>query len=118
MAMIVGVHGIGQQFKGPAVQKDEWQKPLFDGVLMATGRQLQESDLACAFYGDLFRPPGTRGSGCHPTTKATSRTPGNNNSWKPGGARRPWSNRIASKAPRPQPSWDVRHASSSVHSTP
>jgi hypothetical protein len=66
MAIIVAVHGIGQQFDGPAVQKDKWQKPLFDGVLMAIGRQLRESDLACAFYGDLFRPSGTKGVGLPP----------------------------------------------------
>jgi hypothetical protein len=62
MAMIVGVHGIGQQFKGPEVQKAEWLNPLRDGVALAGGPQIHEADLTCAFYGDLFRPSGTKGS--------------------------------------------------------
>ncbi len=66
MAMIIGVHGIGQQFKGPAVQKAEWLNPLRDGVALAGGPQVQETDLTCAFYGDLFRPPGTKGVGLPP----------------------------------------------------
>jgi hypothetical protein len=66
MAMIVGVHGIGQQFKGPAVQKAEWLNPLRDGVALAGGPQIQETDLTCAFYGDLFRPPGTKAVGLPP----------------------------------------------------
>ena len=62
MAVIVGVHGVGQQFKGPAVQKGEWLNPLRDGVDLAGGPEIHEADLACACYGDLFRPPGTKGS--------------------------------------------------------
>jgi hypothetical protein len=61
MAMIVGVHGVGQQFKGPAVHKGEWLNPLRDGVALAGGPEIQEADLTCAYYGDLFRPRGTKG---------------------------------------------------------
>jgi hypothetical protein len=66
MATIVGVHGIGQQFKGPAVQKGEWLAPLCDGVALVSSRQLGEADLTCAFYGDLFRPSGTMAVGVPP----------------------------------------------------
>ena len=37
MAMIIGVHGIGQQFKGRRSQKAEWLNPLRDGVALARG---------------------------------------------------------------------------------
>jgi hypothetical protein len=57
MARIVAVHGIGQQRKGPNSLHREWFAELRDGVGFA-GAELQESDLACAFYGDIFRPPG------------------------------------------------------------
>lgn len=57
MPAIVAVHGIAQQNKGPEVLLKEWGPPLRDGVRQA-GVQLVESDLCCAFYGGLFRPPG------------------------------------------------------------
>lgn len=66
MARIVGVHGIGQQLNGAAVQKGEWLNPLRDGVALAGGPQIQEADLTCAFYGDLFRPSGTKAVGLPP----------------------------------------------------
>lgn len=57
MAKIVGVHGIAQQQKGPQVLAAEWGPPLQDGISGAGGTS-DASDLACAFYGGLFRPPG------------------------------------------------------------
>lgn len=57
MALIVGVHGIAQQLKGPAVLNTEWWPPIRDGV-GASGCELAEGALVCAFYGGLFRPPG------------------------------------------------------------
>ena len=65
MPSIVAVHGIGQQFKGPNVLHSEWYPALRDG-LIAAGVELRDSDLACPFYGKLFRPPGTKAGGLIP----------------------------------------------------
>jgi hypothetical protein len=54
MALIVGVHGIAQQGKGPPKLVDEWWPSLASGVVNA-GRTIPERTLACAFYGGLFR---------------------------------------------------------------
>lgn len=62
MATIVGVHGVNQQLKGPAVLQSEWWPPLQDGVT-AAGRVLGTATLACAFYGGLFRDSGEQRSG-------------------------------------------------------
>ncbi len=59
MAMIVGVHGIAQQFKGAEILRTEWEPSLRDGVSLAGG-VLPTGALACATYGSIFRPPGTR----------------------------------------------------------
>jgi len=62
MALIVGVHGIAQEFKGAAVLQNEWEPSLRDGVALAGG-SLPRGALACATYGKLFRPSGNlRGS--------------------------------------------------------
>ena len=58
MSIIVGVHGIGHQFKGAHLLRSEWLPALQDGLERA-GRKLESpNDFACAFYGDLFRPAG------------------------------------------------------------
>jgi hypothetical protein len=62
MARIVAVHGIGQQLKGPHTLKDAWLPAMRDGLALA-GAAVPAEDLACAFYGDLFRRPGTKGVG-------------------------------------------------------
>jgi len=51
------VHGVGQQLKGPRELLDEWGPALLDGVA-AAGGDVGIGDLACAFYGGLFRPKG------------------------------------------------------------
>jgi hypothetical protein len=62
MPKIVAVHGIGQQYEGEAELKKEWLPALSDGLTRA-GRTLGSNDeLACAFYGDLFRPKGKSAS--------------------------------------------------------
>jgi hypothetical protein len=67
MSLIVGVHGIGQQLKGPHVLRDAWLPPLRDGLWQAGVELLEDSDLlSCAFYGDLFRKPGTKALGIPP----------------------------------------------------
>lgn len=63
MARIVGVHGIAQQHKAATVLAQEWEPALRGGVANAGGA-LEPGSLACAFYGDLFRPTGhVRGGG-------------------------------------------------------
>lgn len=57
MAPVVFVHGVGQQVKGSQTLHAEVAPPLVDGVRLAGG-QLLPADVGCAFYGDLFRPPG------------------------------------------------------------
>ena len=58
MSKIVGVHGIGHQFSGAYLLRNEWLPALQDGLERA-GRKLESpDDFTCAFYGDLFRPAG------------------------------------------------------------
>jgi pimeloyl-ACP methyl ester carboxylesterase len=67
MSLIVGVHGVGQQLKGPHVLHDAWLPPLRDGLWQAGVELPEDSDLlSCAFYGDLFRKPGTKALGIPP----------------------------------------------------
>jgi hypothetical protein len=58
MARIVAVHGIGQQNKGENRLHADWLPDLRDGIKRANGEPIEDRDLVCAFYGDLFRPPG------------------------------------------------------------
>jgi hypothetical protein len=68
VALVVGVHGIAQQHKGEDVVVQEWGPPLLSGLRRAgeTGTRAcarlttdpGRPALSCAFYGDLFRPPG------------------------------------------------------------
>jgi hypothetical protein len=66
MPRIVGVHGIGQQFKGPNSLHGEWLDALRDGVELAGGSPPEAKDLVCAFYGKLFRPSGTKSADLPP----------------------------------------------------
>src|SRR5712691_6634309 len=66
MAAIVGVHGIGQQLKGENVLRTEWLPALRDGLLRAGEPVPRDEDLACAFYGDLFRKKGGKSVGDPP----------------------------------------------------
>lgn len=52
---IVAVHGIGQQFKADEVIHREWWAPLLGGLHGAGGELEDSKQLACAFYGNLFR---------------------------------------------------------------
>lgn len=63
MARVVAVHGIGQQVLGPEVLKCRWLPGLRDGIALAGGPSLADSELAVAFYGDLFRPRGAKAFG-------------------------------------------------------
>lgn len=64
MPRVVCVHGVAQQHKGEDVLWREWQPALRDGLRragvagQAALETLEAEDVVCAFYGDLFRPPG------------------------------------------------------------
>ncbi|KVC74846.1 hypothetical protein [Burkholderia ubonensis] len=58
MAILIGVHGVGQQFKGEYTLKAEWVPALKDGLARSGYRLAADDDFLCAFYGDLFRPAG------------------------------------------------------------
>ncbi|WP_082393215.1 hypothetical protein [Nocardia arizonensis] len=66
MARVVCVHGIGQQVSGCEVMLSEWMPALNSGLVLAGGPKLTETEVAAAFYGDLFRPPGQPLSGPEP----------------------------------------------------
>jgi hypothetical protein len=57
VARVVCVHGVGQQRESANTVHALWAPALCGGVGLAGGR-LAEADVRCAFYGDLFRPPG------------------------------------------------------------
>ena len=58
MARIVAVHGIGNQYGGEYQLSKNWLPALQDGLARAGADPIDEADLRCAFYGDLFRPGG------------------------------------------------------------
>ena len=60
MALIVAIHGIGQQFKGEHSLHAEWLPALRDGLQRVGGNFPNAQDLACAYYGDLFRRKDTK----------------------------------------------------------
>jgi len=57
VARVVCVHGVGQQREAANTLHSAWAPTLCGGVGLAGGRLL-EAEVGCAFYGDLFRPPG------------------------------------------------------------
>ncbi|HUN78447.1 MAG TPA: alpha/beta hydrolase [Solirubrobacteraceae bacterium] len=63
MAKVVGVHGIAQQHRGGPQLTKQWLLDVQGGLEVAgfrsTADALGASDLRVAFYGDLFREPGT-----------------------------------------------------------
>lgn len=59
MALVVCVHGIAQQLETAPTLHASWATALVGGVGLAGGR-LDPSDVRCAAYGDLFRPPGRK----------------------------------------------------------
>ena len=57
MARILIVHGIGQEFEGPGSLKSKLYPSLEDGLSRA-GINISAHDVACASYGEVFRPSG------------------------------------------------------------
>lgn len=59
MARVVCLHGVGHQHSGEREVHASWYPALADGLLRAgSPLVLAPHDVRCAFYGDLFRPPG------------------------------------------------------------
>jgi PGAP1-like protein len=63
MAGIVGIHGIAQQFRGGYQLGSAWYDAVRDGLVAAGHRSAAEAlapiDVRVAFFGDLFRAPGS-----------------------------------------------------------
>lgn len=55
MAKIVAVHGINQQYRGSHTIYSEWYPALQDGLERADFVLDSETEVKCAFYGDIFR---------------------------------------------------------------
>jgi hypothetical protein len=70
MGLIVGVHGIGQQYKGGSTLREVWLPAIQDGMTAAgqgeKSRALKLDDVTVGFFGDLFRPRGSLGGGLPP----------------------------------------------------
>ena len=64
MARIVMVHGAGNSLWGPSSIRAKWYPALADGLAWH-GVEVAESDIAVAFYGDLFRKDPERGYAPH-----------------------------------------------------
>jgi hypothetical protein len=59
MARVLAVHGINNTYSAGPVMAKEWVPALLGGVELAGGRGLlSDDDVACVFYGDVFRRPG------------------------------------------------------------
>jgi hypothetical protein len=70
MALIVAVHGIGQQLEGENSLLAKWGPALRDGLLRAGVHFPGGNGLKCAFYGDLFRRKGKQAGGVPPYNAA------------------------------------------------
>jgi pimeloyl-ACP methyl ester carboxylesterase len=71
---VVCVHGVGQQREVANTLHAEWAPALCGGVGLAGGR-LAETEVRCAFYGDLFRPPGRHLAAGDPLIRAEELDP-------------------------------------------
>jgi hypothetical protein len=69
MGRVVCIHGIAQELKSSESLLAEWAPSLCGGVSSAGGR-LDPADVDMAFYGILFRPPGSKGAPEIPNYKA------------------------------------------------
>src|ERR1035441_5535691 len=69
MARIVLIHGVGWQFDGDEVLRQQWTPYLQSGLHLA-GSGIDSEDIAAACYGDLFRPSGVMAADLPPYTDA------------------------------------------------
>jgi hypothetical protein len=70
MVGVVGIHGIAQEYRGPNTLQADWVSALQDGMTIAGAGQLDGDDLGIVFYGELFRPAGSKAAGIPPYTAA------------------------------------------------
>ncbi|HUU45851.1 MAG TPA: hypothetical protein VM118_08970 [Acidobacteriota bacterium] len=105
MARIVGVHGIGQQVKGEHTLESVWLPALRDGMTRAGATPLPDGLLSCAFYGDLFRPAGTKAIGIPPLSHADLR-----DEWETALVQAIWeeAGRVDSSVPGPEAATKLR----------
>jgi hypothetical protein len=79
MAVIVGVHGMSQQYSGGTQLGSSWFDAIRDGLIAAghgtKANSLAPGDLRVAFFGRLFRPPGAL-AGQEPPYTAADVAPG------------------------------------------
>jgi hypothetical protein len=79
MAGIVGIHGIGQQFRGGYQLGAEWYQSIRDGLAAASYQSVADAlpvtDVRVAFFGDLFHKPGSM-AGSGPPASAKDLQPG------------------------------------------
>lgn len=72
MSVMVGIHGIAQQYKGGNELRAQWLPALKDGLTAAGHREMsdtvQDEDLRVSFFGNLFRPKGAMGTEFPPFT--------------------------------------------------
>jgi alpha/beta hydrolase fold len=77
VAEIVGIHGIAQQYRGPYQLADVWLSGIRDGLFAAGHHDragaLSAEEVQVAFFGDLFRPPGTMAATDQPYTASDIR---------------------------------------------
>lgn len=77
MAVIVGIHGIGQQFRGGYQLGTAWFDAIRDGLVRAgcdtAAETLLPDDVRVAFFGHLFRPPAAMAAQEPPFTAADIR---------------------------------------------
>jgi len=66
MTRVVCVHGIAQEVKGAEVLAAVWTPALRDGVRLAGGIPPSPDEVSIAFYGNLFREPGSKALGAPP----------------------------------------------------
>lgn len=57
---VVGIHGIGQTYKGAAQLKPEWLAAINAGLEEVTGPILGDGDFSMVGFGPVFRQEGTR----------------------------------------------------------
>ncbi|NEB34927.1 hypothetical protein G3I62_38640 [Streptomyces sp. SID14446] len=70
MAKVVFVHGVGKQYLSEDSLARDMVPELLGGTRLAGGPVPESGDIGIAFYGDLFRPRGTR-AGYEPDYDAT-----------------------------------------------
>lgn len=63
---VVGIHGVGQTFKGAAQLKPEWLAAINSGLEEVNGSKLGDGEFAMVGFGPVFRPDATRGGGDSP----------------------------------------------------